>query len=526
VPSRLGRFGLASGSREAQHPGKAMDVTAPRAALDQPHATSVPPGSFEPRKHFYPRVLNAQIHPLVAYFLRMSNRRIVHRYCHLNPRVDPSYLETVLAYAPTHFRWAGADLFCTTTAAGNRRLVVIETNSCPSGNKSMPPPSEEDEQGGYRRLIETAFLPLIAKRKPSSGRLAVLFDKNFMEASGYAAAIADLTNEHVFLTPFPDEASDPPARFTDGLLEVRDEMGDWHPVRAAFRYVTQKPWNRIPIRARTRILNPVVTCLAGGRNKLVAMKAYDIYNAELEASGLQIRTPQTIADVTKQEVPLLVQRFGGHAVVKIPYSNAGQGVFTIVNERELERFMETDYPYDRYIVQSLIGNYVWSSVERAGRFYHVGTIPDRHGHIYVADLRMMVCGGANGFRPLAVYARRSREPLPAELNESVSSWDALGTNLSERQEDGSWAASTDRLLLMDRRDFNVVGIGIDDLIEAYIQTVLSAIAIDKMTSRLVTQKGGLRRSLFRSLDDDDALLEEIKSGARGGRASTSDASRA
>jgi hypothetical protein len=108
----------------------------------------------------------------------------------------------------------------------------------------------------------------------------------------------------------------------------------------------------------------------------------------------------------------------------------------------------------------------------------------------------------------------------------VSSWDALGTNLSERQEDGSWAASTDRLLLMDRRDFNVVGIGIDDLIEAYIQTVLSAIAIDKMTSRLVTQKGGLRRSLFRSLDDDDALLEEIKSGARGGRASTSDASRA
>jgi hypothetical protein len=502
-----------------------MEVTAPKAKLDQPHATSVPPGSFEPRRHFYPRVLNAQIHPLVSYFLRMSNRRIVHRYCHLNPRVEPEYLEQVLAYSPSHFRWAGADLFCTTTAAGNRRLVVIETNSCPSGNKSMPPPSDDDEQGGYRRLIETAFLPLIAKRKPSSGRLAVLFDKNYMEASGYAAVIADLTGETVLLTPFPDGAEDPPARFTDGLLEVRDEDGTWHPVRAAFRYVTQKPWNRIPIRARTRILNPVLTCLAGGRNKLVAMKAYDIFNAELEPSGLQIRTPQTIADITKQEVPLWVQRFGGHAVVKVPYSNAGQGVFTIVNERELEQFMATDFPYDRYIVQSLIGNYVWSSVERAGRFYHVGTIPDRHGHIYVADLRMMVCGGANGFRPLAVYARRSRQPLPTELSESTASWDALGTNLSERQADGSWAASTERLLLMDRRDFNTVGIGIDDLIEAYIQTVLSATAIDKMTSTLVTQKGGLRRGLFRSLDDDDALFEEIRLGARGGKSAPGDAPR-
>ena len=502
-----------------------MDVTASRASLDSPYASAVAPESFEPRNHFYSRVLNAQIHPLVSFFLRMSNQRIVNRYCHLNPRVDPEYLTSVLAYTPKYFRWAGADLFCTTTAAGNRRLVVIETNSCPSGNKSMPIPSDDDEQAGYRKLIETAFLPLISKRRVASGGLAVLFDKNYMEASGYAAVIADLTGETVFLTPFPDGAEDPPARFSDGLLEVRDEQGQWRPIRAAFRYVTQKPWNRIPIRTRTRVLNPVVTCLSGGRNKLVAMKAYDIYNAELEPSGLQIRTPQTIGGVTKEEVPIWVQRFGGHAVVKVPYSNAGQGVFTIVNQRELERFMEMEDPYDRYVVQSLIGNYVWSSVERAGRFYHVGTIPDRHGHIYVADLRMMVCGGEAGFRPLAVYARRSRKPLPAELDDGDASWEVLGTNLSERQPDGSWAASTDRLLLMDRRDFNTIGIGADDLIEAYIQTVLATIAIDKMTARLLTQKGSLRRGLFRSLDDDSTLLAEIKQGASGARKVSPDAVR-
>lgn len=499
-----------------------MDVTASRASLDRLNSTLVPPGSFEPRNHFYARVLNAQIHPLVAFFLRMSNRQIVHRYCHLNPRVDPAFLQDVLGYTPRHFRWAGADLFCTTTAAGNRRLVVVETNSCPSGNKSMPIPSDDDEQAGYRKLIQTAFLPLISKRNTASGDLAVIFDKNYTEASGYAAVIADLTGESVHLTPFPDGGADCPARFTDGLLEIRDAVGQWRPIRAAFRYVTQKPWNRIPIRTRTRILNPVVTCLSGGRNKLVAMKAYELYNAELEASGLQIRTPQTIGDVTKEQVPLWVQRFGGHAVVKVPYSNAGQGVYTIVSPQELDRFMEMDHPYDRYVVQSLIGNYTWSSIERAGRYYHVGTIPDRHGHIYVADVRLMVCGGANGFRPLAVYARRSRKPLPTALEDGESSWDVLGTNLSERLPDGTWTASTDRLLLMDRRDFNTVGIGTDDLIEAYIQTVLATIAIDKMTATLLTQKGNLRRGLFRSLDDDPVLLEEIRQGARGGKVSVPD----
>jgi hypothetical protein len=71
---------------------------------------------------------------------------------------------------------------------------------------------------------------------------------------------------------------------------------------------------------------------------------------------------------------------------------------------------------------------------------------------------------------------------------------------------------------MDRRDFNTIGIGADDLIEAYIQSVLAAVAIDKMTATLLTQKGGLRLGLFRSLDDDPALLEEIKRGARGGKA--------
>jgi len=89
-------------------------------------------------------------------------------------------------------------------------------------------------------------------------------------------------------------------------MYVRNSEGEWIPIRAAFRYVTQKPWNRIPLHSKTRILNPTIACLAGGRNKMVAAKAYDIFNAELQPFGLKINMPETIWDVSKNEVPLWV----------------------------------------------------------------------------------------------------------------------------------------------------------------------------------------------------------------------------
>ena len=62
---------------------------------------------------------------------------------------------------------------------------------------------------------------------------------------------------------------------------------------------------------------------------------------------------------------------------------------------------------------------------------------------------------------------------------------------------------------MDRRDFNTLGLGLDDLIEAYIQTVLSTIAIDRMAKRLLTGKGKFRTELFSSMNDDPQLVSEI-----------------
>jgi len=240
----------------------------------------------------------------------------------------------------------------------------------------------------------------------------------------------------------------------------------------------------------------------------VAAKAYDLFNAKMAHTGLRVRHPETIWDVSLREVPLWVDRMGGVAVIKNPYSNAGQGVWTITGRAELDSFMSEKHRYDRFIVQALIGNQRWSSRTSGSRLYHVGTVPDRDGQIYVADLRMMIGQGPEGAFPVSVYARRARMPLAEELT-GHSSWDMLGTNLSMKAEDGTFSTNPSRLLLMDEREFAKLGLGLDDLIEAYIQTVLSVNAIDAMCAQLVNSRGMFRRRLYGTLVPDDTLLAEI-----------------
>lgn len=468
------------------------------------------PGSFEAHRHWYPKALNATIHPMVHFFLNLEQSRIISRYCHLHPTVDASKLKEILQHDCKHFLWGGADLLNVTSASGKRQMVVIENNSCPSGQKSMPLVEDNQEQGSYRMLVERTFKPYLkGMRAKIAGGLAVLYDKNPMEASGYASVIADVMGEKVHYVPFFNNDKANKVSFQNGVMYIQTEEGETVPIRAAFRYVTHKPWNRLPIHLKTKVLNPTIACLAGGRNKMVAAKAYDVYNTELATAGLKINTPETIWDVKKAEIPLWVKKMGGHAVIKVPYSNAGQGVFTIVNQNELDAFMAKDFDYDLFIVQSLIGNFHWSSITQAGKLYHVGTIPNTKNKSYVADIRMMVSSTPKGIRPLCTYARRALSPLTDKLEDGADSWSILGTNLSFRNDDGSWNSDTNRLLLMDRRDFNRLGIGLDDLIEAYIQTVLSMVAIDKMAQTLTNKNGKFRMRLFKSLNDDPSLIDEI-----------------
>lgn len=466
----------------------------------------VQPGSFVAENHFYPRVPNARLHPLVRTFMRLGNARIALRYCHLHPEVDPDAVSELLDSHTQYFRWAGADLFHVTDEKGVRQNVIIETNSSPSGQKSMPLLDDDDDLGGYRKLITRSFMPMLKRRSLPKGKLAVIWDKNEVETSGYAAAIAEIAQEEVLLVHTPRNEPDR-MRWEAGVLHVEHE-GAWVPIRAAFRYVTQAPWTRIPPLTRTAMLNPVVACLAGGRNKLVAAKAYEAFNLNAKHTGLRIRYPETIWDVELHDVARWVKRMGGIAVVKDPYSNAGQGIWTITHPGELEAFLDADHTYGKFIVQGLIGNLRWTSKTSGRRLYHVGTVPDRDGNIYVADLRLMVGQDPAGAYPVAMYARRARVPL-ASNSSDASSWDMLGTNLSVKHDDGRFTTEPDRLVLMDEREFGRLGVGLDDLTEAYLQTVMAMHAIDRMCQRLINAKGSFRHKLFAKLDPDPVFTAEV-----------------
>ena len=234
----------------------------------------IQPNSFESENHWYPKALNATIHPMVAFFLNLEKERIVERYCHLNPLVTTNYLLDILSYKPKYFRWGGADLINVVTEKGTRKMVVIENNSCPSGQKSMPLLDETLELGGYQRLIEKTFAPSMkGQRFVADGVLAVLYDKNPMENSGYASAVADVFNEPVYYIYFPKDNYASYLRWEDGVLQFKNNQDQWVNIRAAFRYVTQKPWNRIPLHSKTKLLNPIISCISGGRN----ISDYDTY---------------------------------------------------------------------------------------------------------------------------------------------------------------------------------------------------------------------------------------------------------
>lgn len=200
-------------------------IPIPKTIQKLKSAKVVNQGEFEAERHYYPRVLNANIHPLVSSFFSLGNKRIHARYTHLNPQVNAELLKSLLAYSPKYFHWAGSDLFNVTTANGQRQMIVVETNSCPSGQKSMPLLDENSgEAGGYAKVIDYSAKELIGNTDPALGGLAVLYDKNPMEAIGYAEVLADTTQEKVWIAEFYMQDPDPPVKWEDGLMYVRDEV--------------------------------------------------------------------------------------------------------------------------------------------------------------------------------------------------------------------------------------------------------------------------------------------------------------
>ncbi|PVH25569.1 ATP-grasp domain-containing protein [Sphingobacterium corticibacter] len=441
----------------------------------------VEPGDFEPADHWYPRALNSNLHPLVSYFLNLNNHQLVERYVRLNPHVQSEALEKVINYTPKYFKWAGTDLMHVVNSKGQKKLVVIETNSCPSGQKSMPLPEFDPESGGYYKLMNDTFKPIVDAHE-ETGALALIYDKNPMENVGYASAIADVFGEPVYLAEYKSSDTES-VKFENGKLHIEDEQGNWVPIRAAFRYVTQHPWDRIPEKSKTLLLNPIEACLAGGRNKSAAYKAYADFNQEFKKDGLEIYVPKTFLDVSLGELASYYDQLEGSMVIKVPDSNAGQGVYTVTSQAEFDKAYQalSANPDDKYLIQELIFSNANEKFENA--FYHIGTLPDTKNRSFAFDARMMVHATDKGMRPLAIYSRKSKYPLNQPLPEGLDSWEVYGTNLSVKNTDG-WSYDDVRLILFDIKNFGILGLGLDELIEGFVQSCMAVYTIDQQAKRM------------------------------------------
>jgi len=444
----------------------------------------ISPGPFNPDLHYYEKVKNKRQHPEVKTFLSYTTDDLIDKYTNKYKSVSKSSLKNLLAYQPKHFFWSGVDLY----HLDSDEMLVLETNSCPSGQKSMP--SDAGPGYGYMKLMQQ-FLDLARTKSQVTGALAVLYDKNHMEVSAYAKQLANAANEPVHFIEI-SEKENPHIMWNDGILFYITEATPPIQIRAAFRYVTQKPWSKIPIKTQTFIFNPIIACLAGGRNKLVASKAYDNFNNTYSNTGIKIRIPNTLCDVDFESIQEIVSSMNFRAVIKIPYSNAGQGVFIIHNSQELADFLSSskNHTYEKFIIQELVSP--------------KGTTPDISGNSYICDLRFMTYYNGKQYIPLIMYARKAKSPYVKGSN--ASGHDMYLTNLSEKTSAG-WNTHSERLILLDEEEYPTLNINMENLVDAYFQSVCATIAIDMMADKLY--QDGFNVELFKTLNNDTSLLAEI-----------------
>ncbi|CAG8732661.1 12282_t:CDS:2, partial [Cetraspora pellucida] len=295
-----------------------------------------------------------------------------------------------------------SDLFNVIDSNGKRQMIIIESGSSPAGQMTMPSLDINKGPNGYKLVIQTAFKRALKNADPTLGELAVVYDKtnNEIEATGYAAAISEETNEHVWLVMLQDDAKyEQSLKWENQIMYIKDQNEVWHPIRACLKHMAHKPWTHFPIKSKTVVFNNIISCLAGGHNKVMASKAFELYNTELSGSGLAIRFPKTVCNVNKSEISSCIEKMGGHAVIKAPYGSCGQGVYTITNSEELKEFFDANHQYDNFLVQSLVGSASWSTELYPGNFYHIGTVPNCHNQTFINDLRMMVSADETGFHP-------------------------------------------------------------------------------------------------------------------------------
>jgi hypothetical protein len=430
-------------------------------------------------------------------YLNMSNKEIAENYSK-RKGIEQQAVMDLLNYKPKFFFNAGSDLM-KVTQNNETKMLVIEVNSVATGSMSFPT-RDVEYYNQYEYIIENSFKPLIKDIPEDDGVLAVLNDANYLEAYTYAVIMARKMSENVYVVNLCE------ARHYNNYFRINDDYleifinNKWTKIRACYKYVQTKPWLMLPVQSKTFIYNSLLGCLAGGRNKAIAALAYSILNHELKDKGLKINHPKTFVNLSKEDV-LEKYKERGLGVAKGLYGNGGYDIYFLTSDKDLSFFKEHAMSNNKYIYQDLVGLKSWLKNGADNRYFHIGTnLPDRK----VFDLRMCIAYTKDGYRPSSMFSRTSKEALNENYDEINNFKNVLLTNIGDALD------LNNQIVILDDNGFKRLGLDFNDVIDGFIQTVLAAVAVDKMACRLM-EKGSFNFDLFIELNHDYQLYDELKS---------------
>jgi hypothetical protein len=427
---------------------------------------------------------------LILDFLSLSVDDICKLYCENVKNIEYEDLIKILKYVPKYLFSSGADLM-KVTDRGEEKYCLIEVNSVATGVFGFP--MLNSEYNPYQRIIEDSFSFLIKEIPKGTGVIAILSDQIYKEVLGYCAMLPKILNESVYLIDLKDmKKAAEYYRVGNEYLEIKLN-GKWTPIRAAIKYVQDQPWLKMPIISKTFIFNNLLGCLCGGRNKSMANIAYKKLESSLP-KGVNINHPYTESNLTKKQVLKLVEK-RGIGVVKGLYSNSGREVFFLIKDRDIKEFEDTEFEYDNFIYQDLIGHQNWiSDYEKTERFCHF--------YDYVYDIRLVISYTQEGFKPISILSRRAPKPLNPNLDEISDFKEMLLTNLSSCED-------PNRFILYDQKTVDLLGITLQDLIECYVQAVLATVSVDSLCKDMV-KDGKFDINSFSELNSDKKIVEELE----------------
>jgi hypothetical protein len=290
----------------------------------------------------------------------------------------------------------------------------------------------------------------------------------------------------------------------------------WVRIRGCVRHApSQRPWRGVPADTPTLLLHPLPACVAGGRasNRSIAVDAFAEHSAHALAAGtgLAVRTPHAVAHVAWRDVAAWVAHLGGCACIKAPQrrpSGSGQrSTYMVTCDADLAAFQAAECApgahrgRQQYIVQALLGS---------EQHKHVGTVPDggKCGDVYAWSLHMTIAADAHagGFRAVALHGARARAPLTEDSSSDGGGGGNAWRIMLDTTLDGD---DDDRLMMADCRGFDAMGIGLDELVDAFVQACLAAVALDGMACRLAP--GGVLSAprLLSASNQDEELLSEL-----------------